>query len=66
MHKIEMDEEQEAFDETLRFIKSAPVSAVVILGTNGKMRVWGRGFETRAQRGWLRECLEQARKLLVE
>lgn len=57
----------DAFERTLRFIKPEATYFVAVVLKNGKVTVWEKGgFETRAQRGWLRRKLEVVRRILVD
>ncbi len=50
----------------LRFINQESAACVILLQDNGKLHTWSKGFTTRAGRGWLRERLEEARKMVVD
>lgn len=56
--------------EALRFalnrVDAKTTAALIIIGENGRVTVWGGDFNTRPRRGWLRRRLEEARQMLID
>jgi len=54
-----------ALQSVLRFVDPVGTAAVAVLRENGAVSVWGKAFDTRERRAWLRHKLEDVRKLLA-
>jgi hypothetical protein len=54
-----------ALQSVLRFVDPVGTAAVVVLRENGAVTVWGKKFDTRKRRAWLRRKLDDSRKFLI-
>lgn len=60
-----LDTEGAALKRVLGGVIHEQTSAVIVIGTDGALSCWGRGFKTKAEQAWLRRHLASAFRRLI-